>query len=400
MFTALEDEIVRILRANLSPAPVPADHVVNGPSGPPPAEERPRVAVTADRFEVLPSSDDGPPRGVKVAVEDVFLAGAGEPLTLSRPPREPLRAVEVEETPGGDRILLRPRDDYTVDYLNGQVRLRQEPAGTVHVLYFTLQPLTVLSATRLRVDARVEVWAEDAAIAATLATVAAGALAANAAAVDGLLSAGEEVPDSGLPSLGVRRVFFLFEALRPVAGRQSADGDDPDWTVDYAADATMVLVPRDETPGVIRFIAAGVAWDERLASLVLSRPPPILDRPVTDVLGVGPVTAATLADRGITTIGQLAQASATGETAIDAAIARARVIRERARQVVRTVVEAGPEIPDVAAFLAQPLDAVDAAGLTAIGLTPEAAEATVAAIEDLLAQTSAPDLTLADLFFR
>ena len=395
MFTTLEDEIVRILRANLSPALVPATRITNGPEDPPAAGEPPQIAFTADAFEVLPPSDDvSRPTGVKSAVEDIFTPIGDEPIELSRPPLEPLRAVEVEETPGGDHVLLRPRDDYTVNYLQGNLRFRRLPAGTVHIHYFTLQPLVVLSATRLRVDSRLEVWADAP---STIATVAAGAITANAAVIDGLVSVGEEIPDSGLTALGVRRVFFLFEALRPIAGRQE-DGNN--WRIDYAADVTMILTPRDEAIGLMRFIATTVTWDEQLAARVLSHPPPILDQPVTAIAGVGEATATTLGNSGVTTVGQLAQLQPSGQAAaIVSAIPRARIVRDRAKEVATQIVQAGPKIPDVAVFLDQPLTDLGVADLVTVGISASTADAIVDGLIILLDQITSPNLKLADLFF-
>jgi hypothetical protein len=395
MFTDLENEIVRILRANLSPALVPSDRIVNGPIDTPAPGQRPGVAFTASAFEIVPMEEVSPPPGVKALVEEAFGPNGDGPLTLSRPPLEPLRAVELEETPGGDRILLRERDDYTVDYVNGQVRLRQAPEGDVHVRYFTRQPLRVVSAARLRVDSRLEVWASDSDLHA-ITTTALGAIAANAAGMDGLLTEGRDVVDSGLASLGTRRVFFIFEGLRPIGGTQP---EPTKWEINYTVGATMVLVPRDEEIGVMRYIAAGVAWDDKLAELVLSTPPPILGEPVTLIQGVGPATAAGLADRGITTVGQLAQAAPTGQAQIDSAISRAQTIRDRSHQVVRQVVQAMPDIPDVAAFLELRLADVDAGDLTAVRIPEATANEIVAALGELVAQTTVPGPRLSDLFF-
>jgi hypothetical protein len=294
MFTDLENEIVRILRANLSPpnvdpALVPADRIIAGPVDPPSAEQFPTVAFTAAAFAVLPESEGGPPRGVKAAVADSFgLDGDGAgPFPLSRAPLEPLAAVEVEETPGV-RQLLRERDDYTVDYVNGQVRLRRPSAGSLHVQYFTLQPLRIVSATRLRVNGKLEIWAsvttDEPRHLAIITPIAVGALAANGAAIDGLLSTGQNVVDSGLASPGVQRVFLIFEGLRPVTGAQP---EPTKWEVNYNVDATLVLTPVDEEIGVMRYIAAGVAWDSRLAEAVLAAAPPLLNAGVTVIHGGG-----------------------------------------------------------------------------------------------------------------
>ena len=178
MFTALEDEIVRILRANLSPRHVPTDRVVNGPIDTPAPAELPTVAFTVGNFQAVPDPAVGPPRGSKTLVEDAFGANGAGPFTLSRPPLQPLGAIEVEETPGGDRVLLREREDYTVDYVNRRVRLRQAPGGAVHVQYFTLQPLRVVAATRLRLACRLDAWGGTTAgdqHVDTIATVALGA---------------------------------------------------------------------------------------------------------------------------------------------------------------------------------------------------------------------------------
>src|SRR5687768_8372500 len=156
MFTALESEIVRILRANLSPLHVPADRVVTGPIEAPPAT-LPTVAFTAGAFKIVPDEAASPPRGARVLTEDPFgLNGAG-PFALSRPPLQPLRSVEVENGSGSARVLLRERDDYTVDYVNGRVRLREAPAAPVRVQYFTLEPLKVVYSTRLRIECQLEV---------------------------------------------------------------------------------------------------------------------------------------------------------------------------------------------------------------------------------------------------
>src|SRR5215212_2401665 len=136
MFTALESEIARILRANLSPRHVPADRIVTGPIEAPASSALPTVAFTAATFKIVPDEAVSPPRGARVLAEDAFGPNGGGPFALTLPPVQPLRSVELEEAPSGTRLLLRERDDYTVDYVNGRVRLRQAPAGPVHVQYF------------------------------------------------------------------------------------------------------------------------------------------------------------------------------------------------------------------------------------------------------------------------
>jgi hypothetical protein len=73
--------------------------------------------------------------------------------------------------------------------------------------------------------------------------------------VDGLLSEGADIRDSGLPSLGTRRALFMFDNLRCVGGTQPASTA---WQIDYVVDATMILIPSDEQVGVMREV--GVAW--------------------------------------------------------------------------------------------------------------------------------------------
>jgi hypothetical protein len=397
MFTALENEIVRILRANLSPGHVPADRVVTGPIEPPPAAEIPTVAFAAGAFKIVPADSVSPPRGARALIQDAFGPNGAEPFALSRPPLQPLRAVESEAAPSGSRVLLRERDDYTVDYVNGRVRLREAPTGPVHVQYFTLQPLDVVYTARLRVECRFEVRGRTTPgdqHGDTIAAIALGAMAANQGAIDGLRSEPQDVIDSGLPSIGGRRVFFIFDGLTAVGGTQPEPAT---WQVDYTVDATMALVPAEETVGTMRQVAAGVTWDDRLAGTILGSPPPILGRPVTIVRDVGPATASALAQLGITTVGQLARAAATGQASIDNAIERARVVEDRAREIVRTIVQAAPTIPDPAPFLSQRLADVGADDLTEVGIPVTTASEVIAALGALLAQTTATDLALSDL---
>lgn len=243
MFSTLENEVVRILQANL---PIPASSIVAGILDPPPTE-RPWVTFTAAAFEMLPLDEASPPTGVKEAVEDSFPVDHEGPLVLSYRPLEPLRAVEVENNQH-TRVRLRERDEYTVNYLEGQLHLRQKPVGSVRVQYFTHRPLEVITGTCVRIDGRLEIWADDP---GPLTTAAVGALTANVGAFDGLVSEAENIPDSGLPSLGARRAFFLFEGLQAVGGEQTGAQA---WRIDYAARATLVLTPADEEIGIMRTI--------------------------------------------------------------------------------------------------------------------------------------------------
>ncbi len=80
MFTALENEIVRILRANLSspdiiPPPVPTDRILSGPLGSSPQQsEFPTVVFSATAFTVVPETECSPPGEVKVGVEETCAA--------------------------------------------------------------------------------------------------------------------------------------------------------------------------------------------------------------------------------------------------------------------------------------------------------------------------------------
>lgn len=404
MFTALETEVMRILRANLSlpnvdPALVPADRIVAGPIDPPPVDQFPTIAFTAGAFAVVPESEVSPPRGSKAAVAESFSPNGAGPFALSRAPLEPLRAVEVEETPGGARQLLRERDDYIVDYVNGHVRLHHPPASNLHIQYFTLQPLQVVAATRLRITSKLEIWASVTAGEPrhldVITPIAVGAIAANAAGIDGLLSAAQNVRDSGLASLGTRHVFFICEGLRPLGGSQP---ELTKWEINYSVDATMVLTPADEEVGVMRTIAAAVAWDDKLAEVILAAPPPILDAAVTILQDVGPTLATALADLGVTTVGQLAQLPPTSQPLIEAVILRAQTVRTQARVVVHSVVHAMPNIPDVAAFLSTPVVDVDTDDLTAIDIPAATAAEIVTALNELQTQIAAPNARLSDLF--
>jgi hypothetical protein len=312
---------------------------------------------------------------------------------------EPLRAVEIEGVPDDSPVLLRERDDYTVDYVNGRVHLRHPPERTVHIRYFTLQPLQVVSVTRLNIDLRLEIWAHatqgDLRPLQTITAIAMGALAANAPAIDGLLSEGQDIINSGLPSLGTRQVFFIFETLHSHGGTQS---ETTKWELYYRVKATMILIPKSAEIGRIRYIAAGVAWDDKRAERVLASLPPILHEPVTLIQGVDAATAAAMATLGVTTIGQLTQIASTGQAGVDNAIPRAQIIRDRAREVVQHVVRASPEISNITAFLAQPLSEVEVSDLTEVRIPETTANTIVAALSALLDQTAATDLTLSDLF--
>ena len=83
MFTALESEIVRILRANLSPGHVSANRVVAGPIDTPPASDLPTVAFTAATFKIVPDEVVSPPRGARVLTEDAFGPNGGGPFALT-----------------------------------------------------------------------------------------------------------------------------------------------------------------------------------------------------------------------------------------------------------------------------------------------------------------------------
>src|SRR4051812_12696412 len=113
MLADLEAEVVRILKANLSPGLVAADHVVVGPIAPPAAANFPTVSFTVVGFEVIPADDQAiPPREVKNPNPDTFPAATGTTLTLAHPPPlEPLRSIVVTP-PVGSPHVLRERDDY------------------------------------------------------------------------------------------------------------------------------------------------------------------------------------------------------------------------------------------------------------------------------------------------
>ena len=112
MFTALESQIVLVLQANLSPQPVPLARIVTGPiASAPPPQQFPTLVFTARTFRTVEDEDVTPPRGSHALVEDAFSANGSGPFGLSRPPLQPLRAVEVQPTGGGARVLLRERDD-------------------------------------------------------------------------------------------------------------------------------------------------------------------------------------------------------------------------------------------------------------------------------------------------
>jgi hypothetical protein len=264
MFGALEDEIVRILRANLSPLHLPADHIDGGPRAEPQPADLPHVTVTADGFRLSPDEAASPPRASHSLVSETFPPGGVAPLDLSRPPLQPLRSVEVDEPPDGGRVVLHERDDYTVDYVNGRLRLRQPPAGTLHVDYFTSEPLQVTSATRMRVEYHVDVFADDQNV-DNIATIAFGSLAANAPAIDGLRSDAQDVVDTGQPG-GPRQVIFIFETPSLLTGAQ--DGP-THWRLDYRVETWMILSPVDAPVGIIREVAATVALDDRFSDIVL-----------------------------------------------------------------------------------------------------------------------------------
>ncbi len=117
MFTALENEIVRILRANLSspdiiPPPVPTDRILSGPLGSSPQQsEFPTVVFSATAFTVVPETECSPPGEVKVGVEETCAANGMGQLGLSQLPLEPLRAVEILGSPQESAVLLREHDD-------------------------------------------------------------------------------------------------------------------------------------------------------------------------------------------------------------------------------------------------------------------------------------------------
>jgi predicted RecB family nuclease len=133
-----------------------------------------------------------------------------------------------------------------------------------------------------------------------------------------------------------------------------------------------------------------------LISIQVSDPPPILKQPVTLVRGVGPATAATLAELGITTIDRLAEAAPTGTAAIDVAIGRARAVKQGAQAVQRELVQARPSIADVDAFMGLRLADVNQSVLTTAGLAPATATAVLAAFAAIVDNTTQPGLTIGD----
>jgi hypothetical protein len=115
------------------------------------------------------------------------------------------------------------------------------------------------------------------------------------------------------------------------------------------------------------------------------------------VQGIGPATAADLAARGITSVGQLARATPTGQAATDNGIIRARTIRDRTSEVTRELVQAQPDIPDVGAFLNRRLADVQPADLVAVQVSIATANQIVAAINGVVGVTTEPNLRLSDL---
>ena len=396
MFSALEDELVRVLRANLSPRHVASDRITAGPATSAGAADPPQVIVTAGQVRLNPDEAAAPPRGARAAVEDVFPPDGTAPLRLSRPPLEPLRVVELDAIGGGRPAALHERDDFTVDYVNGKVRLREPAASAVRIRYATFEPFRTTTATRLRVEYRVEISGTtspgDAQV-DTIAAVSLGALAANAASIDGLSSDGLDLPEAGAPGLA-RQVSFVFEAPVFVAGSQPDAGR---WRLDYAVDAWMLLLPIDGRVGRMRQIAGGIAWDDRRVEMLLSSPSAILARETTILQGVGPATAEQLAARGLTTVALVADASQIGPATVDSAIERARTVRTGARAVVSGLVRARPRLADPNAFLEVRLSDLAAGDLTSVGVGAAEAAAIIAAVATVVAATTASELALGDL---
>lgn len=395
MFADLEAEVVRVLKANLSPGLVAADHVVIGPIAPPAPANFPTVAFAVVNFEVIPADDqETPPREVKSPVSDTFPAAAGSTLTLTQPPPlEPLRSIVITP-PVGSAQILRERDDYTVDYINGIVRLRLPPEGSIQIDYFTRRTLRVVAATRLRATGRLSVWANRVAPTNGMVQVsltAVGTLLSNAANLNGFVSRTEDIADSGLVSLGVRQAFLIFQTPHLSIGQEVTANQ---WDVSLTVPVWVVLVPRDEQTGVIRHIATSLSWDGKLAQSVLAAPPKLLSRAVTDIVGVDAALATTLSVRGIADIGDLAAAAPIGPAAADTAIAQARTIRGLADKLIGEVVQAQPRINDLPGFLAQSLAAVN---LTGLNIAPAAVTAITTDATSLAAACSA-QLTFADLF--
>jgi hypothetical protein len=395
MFADLEAEVVSILKANLSPGLVAADHIVAGPIAPPAAANFPTVSFAVVSFQVIPADDQQtPPREVKNPNTDTFPAATGTTLTLTHPPPlEPLRSIVVTP-PAGSSQVLRERDDYTVDYVNGIVRLRLPPEGNVQVEYFSRRSLQVIAATRLRATGRLSVWANPAAATNGMVQVsltAVGTLLSNAINLNGFISRAENIADSGLASIGVRQAFLIFETPLLSLGQETGASQ---WDVDLTFPVWIVLVPADEPTGVIRHIATSLSWDGKLAQSVLAAIPKVMGRAVTDVAGVDAGLATALAARGIATIGDLAAAQPIGPAAANAAIEQARTIRSLADKLIGEMVLAQPRIDDLPGFLAQTLAAVNLAGL---GMAPAAVTAITADAASLAAACSAP-LTFADLF--
>ncbi len=394
MFADLEAEIVRILTANLSPGLVSTGRVIAGPVAQPTPANIPTVSFAVRGFEVVPADDQAsPPREVKNPVTDTFPAAAGTTLTLSQIPLEPLRSVVVTPTIGSPRIL-RERDDYAADYVNGIVHLRLPPDGGIQVAYFTRRTLHIVGATRLRASGQLTIWADPAANTGNLtqiALAAVGALLSNVANLNGFLSRTQDIGDSGLAALGVRSAFLIFETASLAIGQEVAANQ---WTVGLVLPAWIVLVPRDETSGVIRRIATTVSWNASQAANVIAASPTLLARSVTDVAGVDAALAATLLARGIATIADLAAARPVGPAAANLAILSARSIRGLADRVVTGVVMAQPRIDDLAAFLAQDLASVN---LAALDIAPDAIAA-ITADAGSLAATCSVQITFGDLF--
>jgi hypothetical protein len=391
VFASLETELARVVRANLSPRFVAADRVLSGPLAPPEPADPPSVVISATSFNLNPDEAASPPRATRIAVDQSFSPNGAGPLALAHPPLAPLRSVEHQGA------LLRERDDFTVDYVNARLRLREPATSTLHVSYVTSQPLRVLSATRLRVEYRVDVFGTtvsgDQHVDTVMGMVAA-ALQANASAIDGLRGSTQEVVDLGLPGTPGRGAFCVFEVPSVVRGTQPALTQ---WRLEYAVDAWLLVVPLDEPIGVMRHIAAGVAWDDQLASVLLSASPPLLGQPVTIVLGVGPATAAALAERGVSTVNELGDAPVVGPASIDTAIARARTIRDHAHAFAHDLIGARPRVADPLGFFGLRLSNLQPIDLTGAGIGGATAATLLGHATAIIDNTTSTTLTVGDI---
>ena len=242
MFSSLEEEVVRVLRASLSPRFVASDRVQTGLLAAPATVEPPSVVVSAFAFRLNPDEAASPPRASRSLVQQLLEPNSAGPLLLSHPPLQPLRSVELEAEPAGGRQVLNERDDFTVDYVRAtaapRVRVDHAPRELLHR---AAAARAIGDSPARRVSRRcIRRHGPRRPARRHHRRCRSRRLAGKCGAIDGLRGSSQDVVDLGLPCLPGRKVFCVFEAPIVVGGSQLLPTH---WRLDYAVDAWQLAVP-------------------------------------------------------------------------------------------------------------------------------------------------------------